>query len=180
MKITIINTIINKLQIEASKSEMSHRHACVAVKNGNIITPTFHNYIRSYIFRYKCGSAHAEMATINYIINSLWKSDMYKNKHVFYKLIYNIKLTDTENTIIKKLRKKCSTIDFIIIKQSKTSSQLGNSRPCCECIRLMKLLNINSVYYTNSNSEIVVERVSKMLNGHKTQIHVSIANNLIY
>jgi len=68
-----IENIVDMLRQEACKSDMNHKHACLAIKQGNIITPSFHNYMRSYIFNYKCGSAHAEMATVNYLINSLWK-----------------------------------------------------------------------------------------------------------
>lgn len=180
MKINIINNIINKLQDEASKSAMKHHHACVAVKRGNLITPTFHNYMRSYMFEYKCGSAHAEMATINYIINSIWKIDLYVKKRCIYKLLHNISLNHNENKLFKKFSKKCSSVEFIVIKQSKLTLKLGNSRPCCECIRIMKILNVKSVYYTNTSGEIINERVSKMTNGHKTQFQVSIYNNLIY
>lgn len=174
------DNIVNMLVDEASKSDMKHRHACVAIKHGNIITPSFHNYMRSYMFNYKCGSAHAEMATMNYIINSLWKVNSNKNNVVIYKIIHNQSLNDNENKLIKKLRKKCSNIDFIVIKQSKTATHLGNSRPCCECIRIMKILTIKNVHYTDINGEIISERVSKMTNGHKTQIQVSISNKLIY
>lgn len=68
-----INNIVEKLRKEASKSDMCHKHACVAIKQGRMITPTFHNYMRTYMFNFKCGSAHAEMATINYLLNSLWR-----------------------------------------------------------------------------------------------------------
>lgn len=68
-----INSIVDELKNHASKSEMYNKHACVAIKQGRIITPMFHNYMRTYMFNYRCGSAHAEMATINYLLNSLWK-----------------------------------------------------------------------------------------------------------
>lgn len=68
-----IERIVDILKHYTGKSDMNHKHACLAIKKGNIITPSFHNYMRTYIFNYKCGSVHAEMATINYLINSLWK-----------------------------------------------------------------------------------------------------------
>ena len=74
------DNIIHKLKDEASKSDMCHKHACVAIKHGRMITPTFHNYMRSYMFNYKCGSAHAEMATINYLLNSLWREKWYEKR----------------------------------------------------------------------------------------------------
>jgi hypothetical protein len=67
-----INNIITKLKAETTKSDLSHKHACVAIKKGRMITPMFHNYMRKYMFNYKCGTAHAEMVTINYLLCSRW------------------------------------------------------------------------------------------------------------
>ena len=72
--------VVDKLRLEASKSDMCHKHACVAIKKGRMISPTFHNYMRPYMFNYKCGSAHAEMATINYLLNSLWREIWYEKR----------------------------------------------------------------------------------------------------
>jgi hypothetical protein len=72
--------IIDKLCVEAHKSELSHKHACVAICKGKLISPTFHNYMRSYIYDYKCGSAHAEMLTINYLLNSLCRDGWNKKQ----------------------------------------------------------------------------------------------------
>lgn len=63
--------IVDKLRVEAHKSDISHKHACIAMRKGKAISPTFHNYRRAYICEYKCGSAHAEMATMNYLLNSM-------------------------------------------------------------------------------------------------------------
>jgi AAA15 family ATPase/GTPase len=75
-----INNIVEKLKEEAKKSDMCHKHACVAIKKGRMITPIFHNYMRTYIFNFKCGSAHAEMATINYLLNSIWGKQLKKKQ----------------------------------------------------------------------------------------------------
>jgi len=65
--------IIDKLRAEAHKSDIAHKHACVAIRKGNLISPMFQNYRRMYIYDYKCGSAHAEMATMNYLLNSQYR-----------------------------------------------------------------------------------------------------------
>ena len=61
---------IKKLKEESTKSDLQRKHACMAFRNGKPISPPFHNYIRTYIYDFKCGSTNAEMATINYIINT--------------------------------------------------------------------------------------------------------------
>lgn len=63
---------LNTLKAEARKSNIKHKHACVALQKNRAISPSFHNYMRNYICGIKCGSAHAEMCVINYLLNSLW------------------------------------------------------------------------------------------------------------
>lgn len=69
MKIT---QLIERLTSEASKSKICHKHACLAMRGNKVISPTFHNYMRARIYNFKCGSAHAEMATLNYLLGELW------------------------------------------------------------------------------------------------------------
>lgn len=68
-----IDQIIKSLKDEATKSNICHKHACLAMRGNKIISPPFHNYMRASIYNFKCGSAHAEMATINYLLGILWR-----------------------------------------------------------------------------------------------------------
>lgn len=78
-----IFSLVHKLLEEAKKSDLMHKHACIAVIKGKQISPTFHNYMRSNMFYQNCGSAHAEMATVNYLLNSLWRERWYKKRPRF-------------------------------------------------------------------------------------------------
>ena len=69
-----LDHIIELLKDESTKSNLQNKHACIAIQNGKLMSPTFHNYMRTYVYNYRCDSMHAEMATINYIINSLTDS----------------------------------------------------------------------------------------------------------
>ena len=68
----------------AHKSELNQKHCCVAIKHGKVISKYFHNYKRTKMFGYKCGSAHAEMCVVNYLINTF-----YEKKIKRYILWYN-------------------------------------------------------------------------------------------
>ena len=70
---------IPQLCNEASKSNLSNKHACVALKKGRMITPMFHNYVRSYMCGYKCGTAHAEMVALHHLLFM-----PYRYRHVIY------------------------------------------------------------------------------------------------
>jgi hypothetical protein len=74
-RMLVVDKLVDKLIDEAAKSKMKQKHACVAIRNGKVISPMFHNYIRDFMFHSKCGSAHAEMAVLNYLINTLWSAD---------------------------------------------------------------------------------------------------------
>ena len=75
----LIERKICELREVSKKSDVKNsKHACIAIKQGIQISPIFYNYMRVSIFNYKCGSLHAEMSTINYLINSLFPSDKIK------------------------------------------------------------------------------------------------------
>lgn len=67
-----IQKLATRLAFVASRSDINQKHACVALMDGNIISPHFHNYKRTYMFGQYLGSAHSEMAVVNYLLNSLW------------------------------------------------------------------------------------------------------------
>ena len=62
--------ILGALVDETKKSDITHKHACVAMNGRKQISPTFHNYMRYSVRGSVCGSSHAEMSTINYLLGS--------------------------------------------------------------------------------------------------------------
>ena len=160
--------VIDKLRMEAKKSKLVHKHACVAIKKGKIVSPTFHNYMRAYICDFKCGSAHAEMATINYLLgcNNIRRDIMY----IFYKYMHGMDIKQNDMRKIKRIRKKFNTIDLIIIRQSKTKHNLGYSKPCPECLKMMQIINIKNVIYTDHKGDFSIEKVIYMNSVNYTQM----------
>ena len=84
--------------------------------------------------------------------------------------MHNQTLSHIEKKIFKKLRKKCSNVEIVVIKQSTKAICLGNSRPCIICLNMMKLLNFKNVYYSNSDGDMISEKVSDMQSTHKSQM----------
>jgi hypothetical protein len=170
---------VDKLLDEASKSNLSHKHACVAIRKGRQVSPYFHNYMRGYMFKQNCGSAHAEMATVNYLLNSMWR----ERWRVFYKLLNgesNIKMSTTDDKNLRKLRKKFSKIDLIVIKRSGSSENLGSSRPCCDCLKVLKILHLNVVYYSTSLGNIEYEKIRDMTSTHMSQSTLFMKENRVW
>lgn len=98
-----------------------------------------------------------------------------KNGRAFYKLIHKHPTTYEDNRIIKKLRKKCSKIELVVIKQSDAGLKLGNSQPCCICIMMMKVLNFKNVHYTDKNGTLISEKISDLNSTHISQMTRSFA-----
>ena len=84
--------LLDNLKLNASKSTISHKHACVAMIGNKIISPIFHNYTRCKVFGTTCGSIHSEMGVINYLLNNICRGNYSKKKKYVlqtYKLYEN-------------------------------------------------------------------------------------------
>lgn len=162
--------LINKLRDESEKSVITNKHACVAVIGNKAVSPFFHNYMRYQVFGFNCGSCHAEMVTINYLLNTLCRGSYRKKQSCIYKLFNSMKLTKNEENFIKKMIKKLSKISLIVIKQSNTTGSLGVSKPCNACIKAMKALKLKKVYYSNADGNIVLEKINNISSTHKSRM----------
>lgn len=64
-------------------------------------------------------------------------------------------------------------VDLIVIKVQ-SNREFGNSRPCFNCLKLMKIVGIRKIYYSIGPGEIMCERVKNMVS-----IHVSRPRKLL-
>lgn len=74
------HTMIEKLKVKALESNITHKHACVAMIDKKIISPIFHNYNRCQVFGTTFGSIHSEIAVINYLLNNISRGDYRKKQ----------------------------------------------------------------------------------------------------
>jgi hypothetical protein len=77
-----MNSIILELMEEAKKCTLSQKHAAVAIRNGRIVSPFFHNGVRSYAGRAKIDTMHAEMSVIHYLVREVTKSNQKRHSYV--------------------------------------------------------------------------------------------------
>ena len=87
-------------------------------------------------------------------------------KKEFYSVFYDV-LEKRKNTNIKKytkIKKKFSQITLVVIKYSK--DKLGMSKPCLECLKIIKLVGVKNVIYSNQYGIMVNEKVNKMKTKH--------------
>ena len=71
-------------------------------------------------------------------------------------------------------KSKYKKIDMIVIRQSK--GRLAESKCCEDCIKLMKSVGIRKVYYSNSDGNIVCEKLYKIKNKKSTGRIASLQN----
>lgn len=73
-----IYNIYNNLKDLPYKGDINSQHFSVAVYKGKIISPLSYNYLRTFSLGKLKGSVHAEISTINNVLNSQ-NSYSYKN-----------------------------------------------------------------------------------------------------
>ena len=79
--------------------------------------------------------------------------------------IYKNKNKLKNNDAFIKLRKIMSQITIIVIRVD-NNGKLSNSRPCIECIDILKMMNIKYVCYSDDTGNIIEEKVKYMESNH--------------
>jgi len=57
----------------------------------------------------------------------------------------------------------------------KSISGIRNSKPCLECVKTLKDMNIRGVYYSLDDGSLVYEKVCNIINTHRTHMTRHIA-----
>jgi hypothetical protein len=78
----VMNSVVLELLEEAQKCTLSHKHAAVAIRNGRIVSPLFHNGVRSYVGGVRVDTLHAEMSVLHYLVKEGTKSTQRRDSYV--------------------------------------------------------------------------------------------------
>lgn len=70
-------------------------------------------------------------------------------------------LLKIKRNVFYDVLKKSSII--VIRKKNSNNNGLGNARPCCKCLNVMKKLGIKKIYYSNDDGSIIKENVKSMM-----------------
>lgn len=136
--------IIPRLIEEASKSQIKCQLAAALIKGQKFISKPCANTQRNVCRGFACGSLHAEAhAILDYFGKDLMYSQ--KNGGSFY--------------ISKEKKIKC---DLIVIRINR-DEKMCTSRPCYNCLSMMKAVGIRRVYYTDNNENVICENVKDMI-----------------
>lgn len=130
---------------EAIKSELTHRLAAGIIVERKLVSKPYCNTNRNYYRGVVCGSIHAEA-------NALL--------HYFGK---NLQFDKVKKRWCHTNEKKPKKINLFVMRFMKCGVT-GNARPCFNCLKMMKDIGINKVYYSTGNGyEIISESVKDMV-----------------
>lgn len=144
-------SLINKLYCEATNSEIKQQLAAAILKSGKMISNPCCNSLRNTCRGANVGSLHAEAHAI---INHFGKSLSFNKKNIIFH---------------QSEKKNNQNLDLIVIRVNKLG-EICNSRPCYNCLNLMKIVGIRKIYYSISESELVCENVKDMISIHSSAV----------
>jgi deoxycytidylate deaminase len=144
-------SIFPRLIQEALQSQIRCQLAAALIKGQKLISKPCSNINRNICRGHACGSLHAEAhAILDYFGKSLTYSS---NKGGTF-------------SVAKDKKIKC---DLIVIRINK-DEKLMNSRPCYNCLSMMKAVGVKRVYYSDNNENIICENVKDMLSINSSSV----------
>ena len=146
MSINIKSSLISKIIQVAQTSFVKNSKMAAAIINGTKLTGNIYaNTGQQYFNGIDIGSTHAELHAIK---------GYYGNQ---------LSLNKKKGWIISNNKK--TKLNLFVIKID-NNSKLSNSRPCINCLNIMKQIGIKKVYYSVSNDKIICENVKNMISIH--------------
>ena len=67
----------------------------------------------------------------------------------------------------KKIKRNLSKLSIVVIRWA--DEQFKMSKPCVHCIRYLKLMNINKIYYSDGENNLICCKVHKLESNHISQ-----------
>lgn len=155
------SNIFNSLRMEANKSQIDQQLAAALIKGKKMITKPCCNTSRGICRGNYVGSLHAEAHAI---INYYGKALSFNKKSGW--------ILDERSR---------SKLDLVVIRVNK-SGVTSNSRPCHNCLNMMKSVGIRRVYYSVSPDLVICENVKDMISIQSSSVdkHIDLLNNTEY
>jgi len=147
----ILNKYYYTFLNESLKSDINYQLVAGIIQNNKLLLKPCYNINRNYCRGSYCNSLHAEANAILQYYGKYLKFNKFKNKWYI-------------------LSKNNIKLNIIVIRFTK-NGLTGNARPCYNCLNMMKDTNINKVYYTTGNDDIIIsENVSNMISIHISSV----------
>jgi hypothetical protein len=132
-----INKIINHIDEPKNYGDMKFKHVCGLIVKGKLVS-IGNNHFRNSFNNNIVPSIHAEIHALMQYLGS--------------------------NNVNKFNSHRLKKSDIVVIRKSKNENinQFLESRPCSECISVLKKVGVRNVYYSNVHGNIIKECVPCM------------------
>ena len=162
-----IDKLVNSLKNITQKSNMTQKHAAMIMIGGKKISVGY-NHDRMTTNSKPILSYHAEVhALANYInqnkLNSLKNFLNDTEKCLSFRKNKNLS-GNVNQKCLKCIEKK---LKLIVIRTDK-DGKLKNSKPCNNCLQIMKLFGVNTVYYSNEDGNINKCKIDNICKDHSS------------
>ena len=159
--------VLNTMDQPCNYGDMKWRHIAALVINHKIVSIGSCNH-RTRVGHKNMPSIHAELHAVM----------LYFGSHNIHNLIYNSKLNSKrrrysfnyKNKKYNKMLRSLQNAEIIVVRKpnSPNIDHYLESRPCNECVKMMKKLGIKKVHYSNEHGKMITEKVKDMEFKHNT------------
>ena len=152
-------SVLTVLHSEAHKSGQRYQHSAGLLVRGKNCIYGHNQYTHGVL------NLHAEQAAVVNLMKNLG----HRNAISFFD--FSKPLTDSVAAHMKPLVKSLNlpkNMKMIVIRVKRDSDDLGNSRPCSNCISYLRLFGIKSVLYSTDTGELLQEKVADMDKNHES------------
>ena len=146
---------------------MKWRHIAALVINHRIVSIGSCNH-RTRVGDQNMPSIHAELhAIMLYVGSHNIKNLYYNNKKKKHK---RFNMSNNKNKKYEKMLRSLHNAEIIGVRKPNSPhiDHYLESRPCNECVKMMKKLGIKKVHYSNEDGKMITEKVKDMEFKHNT------------
>lgn len=174
---------LNQMDCPKNYGDMKWLHVAALIINHKVVSIGSCNH-RTKVGNQKMPSIHAELHAIMLYFGSHNVKNLYYNS----KTKYNVKnkrknnnFSNSKNKKYEKMLRSLRNAEMIVIRKpnSDVIDHYLESRPCNECVKMMKKLGIKKVHYSNEKGEIITEKVKDMALKHNTPGNLRYKKNLL-
>ena len=159
-----------KLAEEALKSPVRCQHAATLLHGRKAVAPVHNNFRTCYGRDSERCSGHAEVSAI-WAGRAAYHSDSVK--------ISRLRLKKNELAFYETSRHRLNLLVIRVQTGKDGRIYLAESRPCDDCVSLMKKFGIERVFYSTAEGTIVSEKVAEMEKCHRTQGFAAISEGRV-
>jgi deoxycytidylate deaminase len=162
-----IGKCLDQMDHPDNYGDMKWRHIAALVINHRIVSIGSCNH-RTRVGDQNMPSIHAELhAIMLYVGSHNIKNLYYNNKKKKHK---RFNMSNNKNKKYEKILRNLHNAEIIVVRKpnSPNINHYLESRPCNECVKMMKKLGIKKVHYSNEDGKMITEKVKDMEFKHNT------------